>query len=451
MADDVLVQRLPAYVAAETPALAHGRAVLAVSGGADSIATAALLCQAGIVRPHLSMVAHFDHRLRGPDAGAADRAAVDALCGRYGLKLETGAWDEPSRGEGQARHARYRFLTGVARRRRIDVIVTGHTSDDQVETVIMRALRGAGLHGLRGIAPQRVVDGALTLARPMLCVSRAETRAYCAANGLTYYDDTTNDDRTYLRNRIRLDLLPSIAATTPGARGALLRLAAEARESVAAIEAVAASALAAASTAGHDGSLRLSRGHLLAMRGAVRPYVWRLAIERLLGDAREFDRRHYSVMARAADASTGATFELPRGVRITVDADAVIVSRGSIVQPAIPEDASWTLPCAGVVGAWRISVLSAAAHSAPESIALPPRAVVRGRRPGDRIQPRGMRGHKKLQDYYVDRKVPRRERDAAPVIACGGDVLWTPFGQAEPVDGGAQFEVSAERVDRSLT
>jgi tRNA(Ile)-lysidine synthetase-like protein len=85
------------------------------------------------------------------------------------------------------------------------------------------------------------------------------------------------------------------------------------------------------------------------------------------------------------------------------------------------------------------------------SIALPEGAIVRGRRPGDRFQPRGMRGHKKLQDYYVDRKIARRERDAAPVIACGGDVLWTPFGTAADTSAcDRAFRIEAERVRVSV-
>ena len=445
-----LIARLRAFAAANTPALAAGRAVLAVSGGADSIAAAALLCEAGVVRAERSIVAHFDHRLRGDAAAAADRAAVEAMCVRYGLALETDAWDDARPGEAAARAARYRFLAAAARRHNIGAVVTGHTADDQVETVVMHALRGAGLHGLRGMPAQRAIGGALQLARPLLCVSRAETRASCAARDLHYNDDATNDDPSYLRNRIRLDLLPRIEALAPGARGAILRLAHEAREGVMALEGVAAAALDVEAT--QDGVARLSlpRAKLNALPPAVVPYAWRLALERLLGDARDFDRRHYELMARAARAATGSTFELPRGVRLTVDADVLVLSLGAIVEAGIPVDAAHALPFAGVLGAWRISVArhgaAAGDRASSACTALRTDAVIRARRPGDRIQPRGMRGHKKLQDYYVDRKIPRRERDAAPVIACGSEVLWTPFGAAAPVPEAVAFRIEAERV-----
>lgn len=453
---DDLLARVRASAAEHIPALASGRAVLAVSGGADSIATAALLVDAGIVRADASVVAHFDHRLRGDAAAAADRAVVEALCARYGLALDTDVWDAPRPGEAAARDARYHFLLDAARRHGIDVIVTGHTSDDQVETVIMHALRGSGLNGLRGMAPQRPIDGALALARPMLCVSRDETRAYCATRDLAYHDDVTNGDPSYLRNRIRLDLLPRIEAAAPDARDAILRLVDEAREGVAALEAVAAAALDGAAMHEGDAHLSLSRARLNALPPAVVPHAWRLALTRLLGDVHDFDRRHYKLLAGAARATTGSVFELPRGVRLTVDADALILSLGSIVEAAIPVDVAHALPFVGVLGAWRISVARASgprdgARAGAASIVLPAGAVVRGRRPGDRIRPYGMRGHKKLHDYYIDRKTPRRERDAAPVIACESEVLWTPFGAAAPAAAGVAFHVIAERRSKSST
>ncbi len=447
--DSELLSRVRACAASHTPALAGGRAVLAVSGGADSIATAALLCDAGVIDPCRSVAGHFDHRLRGEAAAVEDRIAVEALCARYGLPLEIGAWDEPRRGEAAARHARYRFLSDVARWHSIRVIVTGHTSDDQVETVIMNAMRGAGLHGLRGMQPQRQLVDDLLLARPLLCVTREETRAYCAARGLRYQDDASNEDRAYLRNRVRLDLLPRIEAAVPGARGVILRLADEARANVAAIASVTETMLDVAVLETHGGYTALSRERLNAVPPALAPYVWRLAVTRLLGDARDFSERHYDVLARSVRSATGSVFELPRGLRLTVDADAVVLSRGAIVAVPVPDGATRELPFEGVLGGWRINVARADDAAGGASVVLPVGAIVRGRRPGDRIQLRGMRGHKKLQDYYVDKKIPRRERDAAPVIACGADVLWTPFGVAERVSMGAPFLVEATRASEA--
>jgi tRNA(Ile)-lysidine synthetase-like protein len=144
------------------------------------------------------------------------------------------------------------------------------------------------------------------------------------------------------------------------------------------------------------------------------------------------------MIARAAAAATGSTYQLPRGVVVTVDSDAVIVSRGPLEATVIPEGFAAPLPFAGVAGGWRISVQPVAS-----GLLLPARAVVRGRRPGDRMRPRGFGGSRKLQDVYVDRKVPRRLRDSAPVVALGGDVFWTPFAAAAPYDGGTAYAIEA--------
>jgi len=446
-----LEERLREYAARYLPGLVRERVVLAASGGADSAALVALLCEAGVVAPGRAVVAHFDHRLRDPAEAALDLDAVRALCGRYGLALETGAWARPRGGEAAAREARYAFLRATAERQRAGAIVTGHTSDDQVETVLMHALRGAGLHGLAGMTP--VAPLAVGLAggapdievwRPLLGVSRDETRGYCAARGLPFHDDATNLDRAFLRNRVRLDLLPAMEAASPGASLALLALAEQAREGVAALEVVAATAIADAA----GGELMLSRAALRRLPAGAAPYAYRLALVRLLGDVRDIERRHYDVLGRAASAATGSTFELPRGVIATVDADAVVLSLGPPGAPPIAPDFAAALPYAGAAGGWSIDVAPAGAAMRDASsgealtLALPADAVARGRRPGDRVALR-RGGHKKLQDVYVDAKVPRRERDSAPVIALGAEVLWTPLASQAmaPAAAGAPHRV----------
>lgn len=415
--------------------------VVAVSGGGDSCALLALLCETRAVAPERVVAAHFDHRLRGESASRDETRAVRALCDRYGVRVEIGAWEAPVATEAAAREARYAFLSDVARRHGAAAVATGHTSDDQVETVLMHALRGAGLYGLAGMTavspwPLAPHEGPRLL-RPLLALSRAETHAYCDALGIAYVDDASNRDTAYLRNRVRRDLLPAIDALTPDGRRAILRLADEARAALQAIAPVADALLV-----DDGGGVRISRAVLRGLPPGLRPHVHRRALARLLGDARHFDRRHYALLARVHDARTGSTFELPRGIVATVDAGHVVLSVGPLDAPRVDPGVVRAVPFEGTIGAWRLAV---AASEREDGVRLPAGAVVRARRPGDRIAPRGMRGHKKLQDYYVDRKVPRREREGAPVIAVGGDVLWTPFGGAATWDEGAWYAVRAVR------
>ena len=434
--------KVSAFTSASVPSLASGRALLAVSGGADSIATAAILCESGIIDRRRSKVAHFDHRLRGEEAEARDRSAVTALCERYGLELIESAWEAPRSGEAAARDARYAFLRDAAARAGHDVIVTGHTADDQAETVLMHAMRGAGLHGLSGMAPETVVAGVI-IARPALCLTRTETRAYCEAADLAFIDDATNNDRTFTRNRVRLDVLPQDPDARDLARTSLLRIGDDARRTAALLDAEAAPAIIDIGSS----AVRLSRATLRQLASAIAAHAFRAAIVQLVGDARDIDRRHYALLASAIEARTGAVFELPRGIIVTVDARELLFTVGAPVVPVIDATFAAQLPFAGTVGGWRIDV----SRSVPGGLQLrfPPAAVVRGRRPGDRVHLRG--GTKKLQDVFIDLKVPRRDRDGVPVIASGSDVLWTPFRAAEqssdaPADGGVSWAVRAAPV-----
>ncbi len=434
--------KIAAFASARVPSLAAGRALLAVSGGADSIATAAMLCESGVIDARRSTVAHFDHRLRGEEAAAGDLSAVTTLCERYGLALIEGAWAAPRSGEAAARDARYAFLRETAARAGRDIIVTGHTADDQAETVLMHAMRGAGLHGLRGMAPETVVTGVI-IARPALCLTRADTHAYCEATDLAFVDDATNNDRTFTRNRVRLDVLPQHPDARDLARTSLLRIADHARRTAALLDAEAAPAII------HVGSsaVRLSRATLRQLGPAIAAHAFRAAIVQLVGNVRDIDRRHYAVLASAIEARTGNAFELPRGIIVTVDSRDLLLTVGAPMAPVIDAAFAAPLPFAGTIGGWHIDV-SRSAPGGPQ-LRFPPTAVVRGRRPGDRMHLRG--GTKKLQDLLIDLKVPRRDRDGVPVVASGSDVLWTPLRAAEPssnepTDAGESWSIHAVPV-----
>lgn len=449
MDDGALIERVRTFVTERVPSLTAGAAVLAVSGGGDSVAMASLLLEAGIVRGGAGVIAWFDHRLRGEAESERERSTAAALSARYGIAMEAGCWAAPQPREAAARDARYQFLTDVARRRGVGVIATAHTEDDHVETIVMCQLRRAGPWGLRGIAAERpaaqrpaaerhvterpAAGCGLTVARPVLGCTRAELRTWCAARGLAYVDDPSNDDRTFARNRVRHDLLPAMEVAERGVRARLLAMAAAAAVEVDAWERVAADlALLPQADIGAP-HVALHRARLRAMDSDAAVHTLRCAAASLAGGAREYERHHYETMMRAARGRTGASYQLPHGIAVTVDADVVIVSLGALGHAPIAATEAHTAPWSGTLGAWRIDVRAA-----------PPGAVVRGRRAGDRVRFRGG-GTKKLQDAYVDAKVPRRERDAAPVVATGCDVLWSALLPL-PGRAGASCDVRAERV-----
>jgi tRNA(Ile)-lysidine synthase len=441
------VQRRVAVVAREfAPPLASRQLLLAASGGADSTAMVSLLCEAGIATPAAASVAWFDHALRGQAASEADRCAVQALADRYGLTLDAGAWADPQPTEAAARAARWRFLTGTAAAVSASTVVTGHTSDDQVETVVMRMLRGAGLHGLAGMAKESaapITGASVRVARPLLCVSREETRAYCTTMRLSFIDDASNDDARYLRNRVRSIVLPALDRVEPGGRAALLALAQESSAAAASVDASIAHLVPAAAQVDGARCVLLDKASLRAIDPTLLPYVLRRACVELIGFPRDLARAHYGLLARALEARTGALFQLPGGIALTVDADVLVLSAAPLKSTPVP--GPHELPYAGVVGDWRVRVLPAGQASFADEgvdVRAPRGAVLRGRLPGDRVAVRV--GSRKLQDWYIDRKIPRRHRDAAPVLAYGNQVLWTPWGALGELPHGVAWRIRCE-------
>ncbi len=220
----------------------QARALVAVSGGRDSVALLHALVSGGWRR---LIVCHFNHRLRGRASGG-DARFVAALARRFGLELESGAEEVAALAarqrlslEAAARQARYGFFASVARRRRTQTLLLGHHAGDQVETVLFNLLRGTGLTGLGGIASQRELaitppggrtPVRLRLLRPMLTIPRAEIDAYVAEHRLRFREDASNATVGYTRNAVRHQLLP-LAKEIMGreVEGAILRLAESAR------------------------------------------------------------------------------------------------------------------------------------------------------------------------------------------------------------------------------
>jgi len=218
---------------------ARGPGVVAVSGGADSVA---LLCALAADRPPSGLVvAHLNHQLR-ETASDADAAFVADLLPQLPHHIESidVRWAaEGDNLEATARRVRYDFLSRVAASMGAGWVATGHTLDDQTETVLHRLIRGTGLRGLRGIAAVRELTPGVRLIRPMLTVAREDVIAYLRAIGQSWREDESNRDPVFTRNRIRHELLPLLRTFNPAIADVLGRLAGQADETFREVEAVA--------------------------------------------------------------------------------------------------------------------------------------------------------------------------------------------------------------------
>lgn len=214
--------------------------LVAVSGGADSVALLRALAELHPGGRGRLLVGHFNHRLRGGESDA-DQQFVAELCGRLGVAFlcasAEGDAAEPRQGlEASLRRQRYRFLQQAAEESAARYVATAHTADDQVETILHRLLRGTGIGGLRGIPRVRPL-GAAMLIRPLLGFRRQELRAYLEVLGQPFREDASNRDLRRTRNRLRHELLPRLSEDfNPAVHRALLRLAGQAGDMQAAID-----------------------------------------------------------------------------------------------------------------------------------------------------------------------------------------------------------------------
>lgn len=220
-----------------------GPGVIAVSGGADSVA---LLCAlAADPPPGGLVVAHLNHQLRetASDADAAFVAKLLRQLPHHIESIDVRAAAEGDNLEATARRVRYDFLSRVAASVGAGWVATGHTLDDQAETVLHRLIRGTGLRGLRGIAAVRELSPGVRLVRPLLTVAREDVIAYLRATGQSWREDETNRDPAFTRNRIRHELLPLLRTFNPAIAEVLSRLAGQADATFREIEVTAAELL----------------------------------------------------------------------------------------------------------------------------------------------------------------------------------------------------------------
>ncbi len=303
--------------------------VAAVSGGPDSVALLrALIAVRDPAAPYPITIAHLNHQLRGAEGGAdegfvADLHARLTAAGVRAVSLRLGRIDVAARAvganlEATARRVRYGWLAEVAREVGARWVATGHTADDQAETVLHRLLRGTGLQGLRGIAAVRELEPGVGLARPFLKTTRAEILAYLAGLGQPFRVDATNSDLSLTRNRIRLELLPHLAAHyNPAVSQVLARLAEQADEAYRDETAAAVSLLSAAELPRAGATLVFDRDRLAAAPRRLTRAALRLAWAR---EKWPLDPMNYDAWQRLAGLAygDGRATDLPGGLRARV-------------------------------------------------------------------------------------------------------------------------------------
>jgi tRNA(Ile)-lysidine synthase len=425
--------------------------LVGLSGGADSVA---LLAALNRLRPLCGLTltaAHFNHKMRGTESDA-DEVFVRALCKSLGIALVCRSLEERTRPRGVSvedflRRHRYAFFERARRETGASRVALGHHRDDQAETVLMNIIRGAGLAGLSGIPPVR----SATFIRPLIDCSRREILDFLESEGLSFVDDSTNTDERFLRNRIRIGLMPELESRFNPAIGATLcRLADVIREE-------------------NDYISHNAQEHVAHWRGDDAPkHPFQVPVSELRGLHPALQRRVILEIARcvsnmesaigfehvqavldlAAGAKPSKRLDLPGGLRVVRNygqlefhrAERSGVRHRSERAPKDPGEAFTLDVC--IPGTVRITSLGMGIRfrelkRVPAVMATDKRAfldrdriafplVVRSTKPGDRIQPLGMKGTRKLKSVFIDEKIPRALRGTFPVVADTLSVLWVP-------------------------
>ncbi len=418
--------------------------VVAVSGGPDSIALMHGIAALGRDLGLTLHVAHLDHRLR-PDAGR-DAAFVAATSRALGLQHHHDSADprtlvaqEGLSLEDAARRLRYEFLMRVARDIGATVVGTGHTLDDQAETVLIRLLRGSGLDGLTGIPPVRRSDGVIII-RPLIETTRADVESYLKAIGAGWQEDSTNRDLAILRNRIRLVLLPALEGYNPDVRRTLARVADLLRDEAEAMDTLAAPRIGE-TLSGDSPKVQVALEPFTWLPAALQRRALREAVRRVRGNLHAVRFVHIEGARQIVlGGQVGSWLPLPGEVRITRSSAGAEVTIGSDRLPGV-----YALSVPGRVVAIEFGVhLSAealtqdqlAAEGWPDAARrdtvvldatrVGSELVLRGPQAGDRFAPAGMGGRTKtVADYLRDEKVPRHRRAVIPVLATrDGVIVW---------------------------
>jgi tRNA(Ile)-lysidine synthase len=399
-----------------------------------------LLCRVAVdARIELAGIAHFNHRLRGAEADA-DEAFCAALAAQLKVPFTSDSADVSFYAgqarisvEDAARRLRYEFLERARAQLGADWVAVGHTRDDQAETWLMRLLRGAGPRGLSGIRRRRGV-----IIRPLLDVSRVELHRWLAEQGQPYRVDATNDDTSIVRNRIRHSILPAIERASPGAGEALARAAAIASEDDDFLDRHAAEAASRVVVMEAD-EARLLVADLHGLHPAMARRVVRDAMERVTPD-RFVELKHVDAVLALAASGRGQ-LDGPGQQAVIVGEWLWLRSSGARQRSRPSETSNVFRYPLSIPGEARITesgvAISAEILDRPgplrgmgdaavvSAASLRGTLTVRNRRAGDRFRPFGLHGRKKLQDYFVDRKVPRDERDRVPLVVDADDrIVW---------------------------
>ena len=408
-----------------------GKVLCAVSGGADSMCLLHLAWSMAEAGGFQVAAAHYHHGMRGA-AADADAAFVETFCKERNIPCVVERGDVYGQAqrlglgvEETGRQLRYEFLRRTAEELGCNRIATAHNADDNLETLLLHLVRGAGLHGLAGIPPRRG-----EIVRPLLTTSRSDIEAYLAEHGLTHVEDCTNADESYARNRIRRQVVPVLRQLNPRLTESAAETMGYLRADNDYMNAQAAAACAHARWAEDD--LVIEARYIAQLPAAIAPRAARRMLE-MMGDGNtDCSAAHLkAIVDLATGEDPSAVAFLPHGRLVQrVYKDLLFTTQSEPLPPFSPTPLNLDGETAPEGTPWRCRcwATTCPAEGEPGVLYLAREAVegelvLRPRQTGDEIALPRRGGTKTVKKLFIDEKVPRRDRERVPVLADGAGVL----------------------------
>lgn len=430
--------------------------LLGVSGGPDSICLLHILWRL----EYPLVVAHLDHQLRSESSQEAQFVAefsrqLNVPFIQQKIDVKSFAEQAGYSIEEAARVARYRFLFDAAEQYGASTVATGHSADDQVETVLMHFLRGSGLDGLTGMPYLRLPNPwskRIPHIRPLLANWREQILQYIQDNQLQSCQDLSNLDLTYYRNRLRHELLPILKQYNPGIHRRIWQMSDIIRQDQELIEEMISQAWSNCCAIEAPDKIAFTFSRFSNLSPAIQRYLIRRAAQKLRQEMRDFD---YNAIQQAVDfvnhAGQVRRVNWIAGLRLSISLDifwigdekALLFDENSV--PVLRSTRELPLPIPGQVtlsNKWMIrtrelenptaALEHAHQNSNPYQAWIDPGShpmplKIRTRKPGDRLDVLGMQGHSiKLSDLMIDNKIPHEARATWPLIIAGDQIVWVP-------------------------
>lgn len=420
------------------------RVFIGVSGGPDSVALLHILYRLREEFGIEMFVGHFNHMFR-PEFSNNAKVFVKSLAEELGLPFILREYDVPQyikrkqlSPEEAARELRYNFFTEEAKRCNANKIATGHTADDQAETVLLRIIKGSGSRGIKGIPPVR--DNKFI--RPLIDLSRKEIENFLKKNNIKYLLDPSNTEPIYLRNKVRLELIPTLKKEyNPNIIKALTNLSNILREEEDFIEGILEDVSDEILCIKENNRLEIDINSFSKLALAIQRGVIRRGIELLNKEIKGISFRHISdILGLLNKNLSGKSLNLPKGLVVHKEYNKLILIKDREGNFGC-FDYNYDVRVPGKIniqiGKFFYQFIFEVKEIDKISIDFENKNtafldfdktgevfVIRNRRPGDRFHPLGMKGTKKLKEYFIDEKIPRRERNTLPLIANNNNILW---------------------------